>query len=175
MISFQGCIRGHNVAGGQVVVRSQRLDRQTLEIRVLDTGLGLDDAQMAELFQPFNRLGREQPGNATGPGTQGTGIGLVICRKLAELMGGELAVASQPGAGSVFTLSLPRPLGEPTRTSVTSAMPLMPASCIRPTLSTVAENGARLNGTSPKPASETAALAFRPLTVTVWVLGLAAV
>ena len=84
------------------------------------------EAQLAELFTPFNRLGRDQAGNATGPGTQGTGIGLVICRKLSELMGGELAVASQPGAGSVFTLSLPRPVGEPMRTDVSASMPLMP-------------------------------------------------
>ena len=50
----------------------------------------------------------------------------MICRKLAGLMGGELGVTSQPGAGSVFTLSLPRPVGEPTRTRVTAQLPLMP-------------------------------------------------
>jgi PAS domain S-box-containing protein len=91
----------YNVAGGQVVVRSHRLDGQTLEIRVLDTGLGLDDAQMAELFQPFNRLGREQSD------TEGTGIGLVISRRLAELMGGTLNAESVAGVGATFVLRLP--------------------------------------------------------------------
>ena len=91
----------YNVAGGRVVVRSRRLDAQTLEIRVLDTGLGLDDAQMAELFQPFNRLGREHSD------TEGTGIGLVISRRLAELMGGTLDAESVPGEGATFVLRLP--------------------------------------------------------------------
>ena len=91
----------YNVTGGQVVVRSHRLDNQTLEIRVLDTGLGLDEAQMAELFQPFNRLGREQSD------TEGTGIGLVISRRLAELMGGTLTADSVAGVGATFVLRLP--------------------------------------------------------------------
>ncbi len=91
----------YNVAGGRVVVRSRRLDAQTLEIRVLDTGLGLDDAQMADLFQPFNRLGREQSD------TEGTGIGLVISRRLAELMGGALNAESVAGVGATFVLRLP--------------------------------------------------------------------
>ena len=91
----------YNVAGGQVVVRSHRLDAQTLEVRVLDTGLGLDEAQMADLFQPFNRLGREQSD------TEGTGIGLVISRRLAELMGGTLTAESVAGVGATFVLRLP--------------------------------------------------------------------
>jgi CheY-like chemotaxis protein len=95
-------------------------------IEVEDNGLGMSEAQMAELFTPFNRLGREQQGSPGMPGSQGTGIGLVICRKLAALMGGELGVSSREGAGSVFSLRLPRPLGEPVRTDVSAAMPLMP-------------------------------------------------
>ncbi len=91
----------YNVTGGQVVVHSHRLDGQTLEVRVLDTGLGLDEAQMAELFQPFNRLGREQSD------TEGTGIGLVISRRLAELMGGTLTAESTAGVGATFVLRLP--------------------------------------------------------------------
>jgi CheY-like chemotaxis protein len=56
---------------------------------------------MALLFQPFNRLGRELTG------TEGTGIGLVISQRLAELMDGELRAASHVGQGSAFILSLP--------------------------------------------------------------------
>jgi CheY-like chemotaxis protein len=59
--------------------------------------------QIERLFQPFNRLGRERLG------VEGTGIGLVIAKRLAELMGGSLQVHSQPGKGSVFTLTLPAP------------------------------------------------------------------
>ena len=91
----------YNVHGGQVVVSTHRLDGQNLEVRVLDTGLGLNEAQMAELFQPFNRLGRENSA------TEGTGIGLVISRRLAELMGGTLHAESAAGQGATFVLRLP--------------------------------------------------------------------
>ena len=58
--------------------------------------------QMDELFRPFNRLGRERTA------LQGTGIGLVISRRLAELMGGSIRVKSVPGEGSSFILKLPK-------------------------------------------------------------------
>ena len=54
----------------------------------------------------------------------------MICRKLADLMGGELSVSSREGEGSVFGLRLPRPLGEPSRTEVSAHAPLVPAVSI---------------------------------------------
>jgi PAS domain S-box-containing protein len=76
-----------------------------VEIAVSDSGRGLNAAQQAQLFQPFNRLGAE----ATG--VEGTGLGLVIVRELVTLMGGRVGVVSAPGAGATFTLWLPRAEG----------------------------------------------------------------
>jgi signal transduction histidine kinase/ActR/RegA family two-component response regulator len=69
-------------------------------ISVKDTGAGLSPEKVAQLFQPFNRLGQEAGGVA------GTGIGLMVSKKLAELMGGTLGVESIPGVGSVFWCEL---------------------------------------------------------------------
>jgi PAS domain S-box-containing protein len=91
----------YNREGGRVVVHCRRGRAGTLEVEVSDTGLGLDDEQLALLFEPFNRLGRERSG------VEGTGIGLTIARRLAELMGGRLEVHTAPGEGSSFTLVLP--------------------------------------------------------------------
>ncbi len=93
----------YNREGGHVLVCSRALAGPRVEIEIADTGLGMTAEQVGRLFQPFNRLGRERLG------VEGTGIGLVIARRLAELMGGSLQVHSQPGKGSVFTLTLPAP------------------------------------------------------------------
>jgi CheY-like chemotaxis protein len=77
-----------------------------VEVIVSDTGLGMTTTQMQALFQPYNRLGRE-----AGP-IEGTGIGLVISRRLAELMGGALLVRSKAGVGSEFTLRMPAAIDE---------------------------------------------------------------
>jgi len=92
----------YNRDGGRIHVASRILDPGNVEITVTDTGLGMTPRQMAELFQPFNRLGRER----STP--QGTGIGLVISQRLAELMGGSLRARSVAGEGSSFVLVLPR-------------------------------------------------------------------
>jgi PAS domain S-box-containing protein len=90
----------YNRPGGSVVLSAERPGDQ-VALRVRDTGAGLSADQVAQLFQPFNRLGAERLG------IEGTGIGLVISRRLVESMGGALDVASEPGVGTVFTLHLP--------------------------------------------------------------------
>ena len=71
-------------------------------ISVTDSGLGMNDLQRSQLFQPFNRLGAE------ASRVKGSGLGLVIARQLAEAMHGRLQVETKPGAGSCFTLWLAR-------------------------------------------------------------------
>ena len=85
----------YNVDGGRIHIVQPRSRGDAVEIAVTDTGLGMTPEQLAELFQPFNRLGRERSG------TEGTGIGLVISQRLAELMGGALQRAQHRRPGLV--------------------------------------------------------------------------
>jgi len=71
-----------------------------LRICVEDTGEGLAAGKLTQLFQPFNRLGQEAKAE------EGTGIGLVVCKRLVELMGGVIGVESTVGFGSVFWIEL---------------------------------------------------------------------
>ena len=91
----------YNTEGGRIHIGSRLIGSDTVEMIVTDTGLGMTPEQLAELFQPFNRLGRERSVQ------QGTGIGLVISQRLAELMGGSLRAHSVAGEGSAFILTLP--------------------------------------------------------------------
>ncbi|MEW6706379.1 MAG: GAF domain-containing sensor histidine kinase [Pseudomonadota bacterium] len=90
----------YNRSGG-VAALAWRAEGERVCISVRDTGPGLTEAQRAHLFEPFNRLGAER-GRA-----EGTGIGLVITRRLVQLMHGELRVHSVPGEGSCFSVLLP--------------------------------------------------------------------
>jgi signal transduction histidine kinase/ActR/RegA family two-component response regulator len=86
---------------GSVVVGCTQEGPDLVRISVQDTGIGLRPEQLQSLFQPFNRLGQEA-------GVQeGTGIGLVLTKRLVELMGGTLGVTSSPGIGTVFWIELP--------------------------------------------------------------------
>lgn len=81
----------------------ERLDyRGTFSVRVIDTGIGMSAEVQEKIFSPF-----EQADNSTTRRFGGTGLGLTICRKLADLMGGAITVESRPGAGSTFYLELP--------------------------------------------------------------------
>jgi PAS domain S-box-containing protein len=71
-----------------------------VRVSVTDSGAGLNTKQLAQLFQPFNRLGQESSGE------EGTGIGLVVTKQLIELMGGSIGVGSNVGVGSVFWIEL---------------------------------------------------------------------
>jgi PAS domain S-box-containing protein len=75
-------------------------DGARTRISVTDNGLGLAPDMLAQLFQPFNRLGQESSGE------EGTGIGLVMSKLLVEMMGGAIGVESSVGAGSVFWFEL---------------------------------------------------------------------
>jgi signal transduction histidine kinase/ActR/RegA family two-component response regulator len=70
-------------------------------LRVADTGLGIPAGRLADLFEPFERLGRENTG------IEGAGLGLALTRRLVEAMGGALRVESTEGVGSTFTIDLP--------------------------------------------------------------------
>src|ERR1022692_1631951 len=90
----------YNKERGTVVVDCTTSTPGFTRISVKDTGAGLSPEKLAQLFQPFNRLGQEAGGVA------GTGIGLVVTKRLAELMGGILGVESTAGLGSVFWCEL---------------------------------------------------------------------
>ena len=90
----------YNRESGAVVVSCEQVAPNRLRLSVQDTGAGLDSEQVASLFQPFNRLGQE------GGSQEGTGIGLVVTKRLVELMGGNIGVSSSPGVGSVFWIEL---------------------------------------------------------------------
>src|SRR5688572_1671000 len=90
----------YNRAGGTVVVECTLTPGDMIRISVRDTGAGLAAEQLAQLFQPFNRLGKE-----TGK-EEGTGIGLVVTKRLVELMGGSIGADSTVGVGSVFWIEL---------------------------------------------------------------------
>ena len=91
----------YNKDCGTIVVDSRSITPCNVRISVTDSGAGLSPEKLAQLFEPFNRLGQEEVG-----GVAGTGIGLVVTRRLVELMGGVLAVESTTGAGSVFSFEL---------------------------------------------------------------------
>jgi len=90
----------YNRVGGTVVVESRLNGTGSIRVSVRDSGEGLAPEQLAQLFQPFNRLGQEASDE------QGTGIGLVVSKRLIEWMGGVIGVESTVGAGSVFWVEL---------------------------------------------------------------------
>jgi signal transduction histidine kinase len=92
-------------AKGKVFLEVKRLDEADGEVRVgfavIDTGIGLSEEDQAKLFQSFT-----QADQSTTRRFGGTGLGLVICRRLVEMMGGSIHVASSLGKGSTFSLSI---------------------------------------------------------------------
>lgn len=90
----------YNRPGGTVTVTLARDGAQAL-VQVADTGIGLSAEKLAQLFQPFNRLGAEHSA------VIGTGLGLSITKALIEQMNGQIFVHSVEGQGSTFTIRLP--------------------------------------------------------------------
>jgi signal transduction histidine kinase/ActR/RegA family two-component response regulator len=91
----------YNRRDGQVTVQGSH-NEQHVEVRVVDTGIGLTIDQRQRLFVAFERLGARQSG------VEGTGIGLALSRQLMLAMGGEIGVDSVLDVGSTFWIRLPR-------------------------------------------------------------------
>jgi PAS domain S-box-containing protein len=90
----------YNTVNGAVAVEYVTRVPGRIRVCVKDSGEGLSPAKLAQLFQPFNRLGQEANGE------EGTGIGLVMTKRLIEMMGGVIGVESTVGKGSVFWIEI---------------------------------------------------------------------
>ncbi|WP_423835549.1 ATP-binding protein [Stutzerimonas stutzeri] len=90
----------YNTPDGRVLLAVERQNDQ-VHLVVEDSGLGIDEAQQARMFEPFQRLGRENSS------ILGAGIGLSLCLEYARLMHGDIGVWSEPGVGSRFWIVLP--------------------------------------------------------------------
>lgn len=90
-------------AGGSVTIACD-VQQETIDLRVSDTGCGIPESKLTEIFDPFTQLARVRPTRDA----RGVGLGLSISRQLARAMKGDVTVQSAEGAGSTFTFSLPR-------------------------------------------------------------------
>ncbi|MGE0867105.1 MAG: PAS domain S-box protein [Kofleriaceae bacterium] len=98
----------YNRAGGHVTFKVSR-ENTKVQISVIDDGIGIPEAKRSRIFEPFHRAGQE-----AGP-IEGTGIGLAISKRLAELMNGGVGFASETDRGSTFWVELPIDSAAPAR------------------------------------------------------------
>jgi signal transduction histidine kinase/DNA-binding LytR/AlgR family response regulator len=112
-------------AAGRIDLHIALVERQAtrlcLAIEVSDTGVGLDDATVAQIFRPFI-----QADASVTRQYGGSGLGLAICKQLAELMAGGISVSSRPGVGSTFRVTLWLAPGDPTPVSREGERPALP-------------------------------------------------
>lgn len=112
----------YNSDKGALTLACEVVAENRVRLSISDTGQGLSDEQILQLFQPFERLGAEFGD------VQGTGIGLVICKHIIEAMGGDIGIEATPGKGSTFWIELntltsemaPKPQSDPNVVNIAS-------------------------------------------------------
>ncbi len=105
---------------GEIVVKAQPSpQRDSIEIEISDTGVGIEQSKIDSIFEPFH-----QADNSIQRSFSGLGIGLTVARRMAELIGGKLAVTSQVGVGTRVVMSFPsRPVAAASLSAVAPALP----------------------------------------------------
>ena len=114
----------YNKESGEIDIHTEEAPDGRIRISVTDTGPGISETHIREVFEPFNRL------DANQTDVEGTGIGLTISKKIVEELGGEIGLESELGKGSTFWIALPKeknPLSE-TENEEPAAPPPSPAS-----------------------------------------------
>ena len=134
----------YNRPQGQVGVVVSPHGHKGVRVAVQDTGLGMDAEQLARLFQPFERLGRDTSS------IEGSGLGLLITRSLIEAMGGEIDIHSEPGVGTRIAFMLPHASTAP------QAGPLEPALASVEGSSPPVSSPTQTQSSAPMPATLTA-------------------
>jgi signal transduction histidine kinase/CheY-like chemotaxis protein/HPt (histidine-containing phosphotransfer) domain-containing protein len=106
---LSNAVKFTQVGGVETTLRvlDERDRTQRIELAVTDTGIGISVQEQQRLFTDFN-----QAAGDTARRFGGTGLGLAICRRLSELMGGEVTMTSQVGKGTTLRLTVPLPLGD---------------------------------------------------------------
>jgi signal transduction histidine kinase len=103
-------------AGGSVLLRTRRADREAV-LTVTDTGVGIAGEHLPHVFERFYQA---DPARTSS----GSGLGLSICRWIVKAHGGEIAVVSEYGVGSTFTVKLPLAAGDATRPEPSTSAPI---------------------------------------------------
>ncbi len=101
LLNLLGNAIKYNREGGSVTVQCEQLSERRFRVSVHDTGRGIAREKQSLLFEPFQRLGMEFSD------VEGTGFGLMISKRLIQLMGGEIGVVSEEGEGTTFWVDCP--------------------------------------------------------------------
>jgi CheY-like chemotaxis protein/HPt (histidine-containing phosphotransfer) domain-containing protein len=149
---LSNAVKFTEVGGVEIAVRvvAQSAAAQTVDISVTDTGVGVSSDQQRLLFEEF-----AQARASTVQRPDGTGLGLVICKRLAVLMGGDVAMSSSLGKGTTIRLSVPLPVGDPAAVEAAPAAATTPASRPKPSREEAEREGSLLLLADDHPVNRT--------------------
>ena len=149
---LSNAIKFTDVGGIEVAVRvvAESDEAQTVELSVTDTGVGVSIDQQRLLFEEF-----AQAQASTARRADGTGLGLVICKRLALLMGGDVTMSSRPGKGTRIRLTVPMPVGDPAAVAAAPTVATTPASRPKPSRQEAEREGSLLLLADDHPVNRT--------------------